>query len=110
MKKKNNLTHAEMLAEFANSDQFFSEYLNRTLTSDSSINDQLIVISDVIEALLIAKKLNKTEIAEHLEITRDALYKMAKHKNPTLSVFLGLMKTLGLKLQFTVEKKKKSAT
>lgn len=108
MKKKKNLTHPEILAEFIGADDFFIEYLNSTLIDESPIDDQLANISDVIEAFLIAKKISKAEIAEHMGITRDALYKMAKHKNPTLGVFLSLMKTLGFQLQFTIDKKKKS--
>lgn len=109
MKKRKNLSHAEMLTEFVKSDEFFIEYLNTILTDEISVEQQMVAICDVIEALLIAKKLNKSELAKNMHITRNTLYKIAEHKNPTLIVFLKLIKTLGINLQFTLESKKKKA-
>lgn len=54
---------------------------------------------------VIAKAQGMTSTAEHAGLTRQALYKaLSEQGNPSLSSLLGIMKALGLKANFQLER------
>lgn len=107
--KKKNLTHTEMLSKFAASPTFRLEFVNSIMSDSLSIDQKLKACIQLIEATMLAEGLSKAELAKKIKLTRDGIYKLLKHQNPTLETFIKVIELLGINIQFSTKAQEKKA-
>jgi DNA-binding phage protein len=107
--KKKNLSHEEVLSKFAHSPEFRIEFVNSIMSDNLSIDQKLKACIQLIEATILSEKLSKAALAKKMKITRDGIYKLLKHQNPTLETFIKIIELLGISIQFSVKERSRAA-